>query len=113
MTLNEFLDQPLPQLRPPPPRLSALHRDGQRFSLSNQHDEIDGVRGQLPSVRHFVALEGSRDNWINYESALASHSPDFRKVGYRRNRSPDHQLYKRNDGAPERSDDYPPQKPRT
>jgi fatty-acyl-CoA synthase len=34
----------------------------------------------LTNVEHFVALEGSRDGWIDYESTLASHSPDFAKA---------------------------------
>jgi fatty-acyl-CoA synthase len=40
-------------------------------------DAIDGIREQLPGVEHFVALEGSGENWIDYEQTLASHSPDF------------------------------------
>jgi len=43
-------------------------------------DAIDGIRGRLPGVQHFVALEGSRDGWIDYESVLASHSPEFAKA---------------------------------
>ena len=41
---------------------------------------IDGIRDRLPDVEHFVALEGSSDGWIGYESALESHSSGFRKV---------------------------------
>ena len=40
-------------------------------------DAIDGIRDKLTSVEHFVALEGSGNDWIDYESMLASHSPDF------------------------------------
>jgi fatty-acyl-CoA synthase len=40
-------------------------------------EAVDGIRDRLPGVRCFVALEGSRDGWIDYESALGSHSPDF------------------------------------
>jgi fatty-acyl-CoA synthase len=43
-------------------------------------EAVNGIRGRLPSVEHFVALEGSHDGWIDYESALGSHSPDFAKV---------------------------------
>jgi fatty-acyl-CoA synthase len=32
---------------------------------------IDGIRARLPGVEHFVALEGSRPGWLEYESALA------------------------------------------
>ena len=41
---------------------------------------IDGIRGRLPNVEHFVALEGSHDGWIDYESMIASHSSDFTRV---------------------------------
>jgi fatty-acyl-CoA synthase len=34
----------------------------------------------LPGVEHFVALEGSGDGWIDYESALKSHPSDFKQV---------------------------------
>jgi fatty-acyl-CoA synthase len=43
-------------------------------------EAIDGIRDQLTGVEHFVALEGSGDGWIDYESTLESHSPDFSKV---------------------------------
>jgi len=33
-------------------------------------DLIDGVRARMPSVRHFVALEGERPGWLAYESLL-------------------------------------------
>src|SRR5271154_1945489 len=33
-------------------------------------DLIDGVRPQMPGVRHFVALEGERPGWLAYESLL-------------------------------------------
>ncbi|MFP6682010.1 MAG: AMP-binding protein, partial [Gammaproteobacteria bacterium] len=31
-------------------------------------DAIDGIRDKLTSVEHFVALEGSGDDWIDYEA---------------------------------------------
>jgi fatty-acyl-CoA synthase len=40
-------------------------------------EAVDGVRDQMPDVRHFVALEGSRDGWLDYEAAIAAASPDF------------------------------------
>lgn len=43
-------------------------------------DAIDGIRDKLPGVEYYVALEGSRENWIDYEAQLASHSPDFTRV---------------------------------
>jgi fatty-acyl-CoA synthase len=43
-------------------------------------EAVDGIRDRLAGIEHFVALEGSRDGWIDYEATLASHSPDFAKV---------------------------------
>ncbi|MEZ5850808.1 MAG: long-chain-fatty-acid--CoA ligase [Hyphomicrobiaceae bacterium] len=41
---------------------------------------IDTIRDQLPGVTHFVALEGSGEGWIDYETSLAAASPQFAKV---------------------------------
>jgi fatty-acyl-CoA synthase len=38
---------------------------------------VDDLRAQLPGVRHFVALEGRRDGWIDYESLVADAAPSF------------------------------------
>ncbi|HMD35827.1 MAG TPA: long-chain-fatty-acid--CoA ligase [Vicinamibacterales bacterium] len=35
-------------------------------------DAVDRVRGQLQGVKHFVALEGKRDGWIDCEARLAA-----------------------------------------
>lgn len=35
-------------------------------------DSIDAVRGALDGVEHFVALEGPRKGWLDYESLIAS-----------------------------------------
>ncbi len=43
-------------------------------------DAIDGIREKLTGVEHFVALEGAKDGWTDYETMLASHSPDFAEV---------------------------------
>lgn len=40
---------------------------------------IDGIRDQLPGVTHFVALEGSRPGWIDYESTLSDHEPVYER----------------------------------
>jgi fatty-acyl-CoA synthase len=40
-------------------------------------DAVDRVRGQLPGVRHFIALEGSRPGWRDYEQALAAAPAGF------------------------------------
>ena len=41
---------------------------------------IDSIRGQLTGVKHFVALEGAGEGWIDYEATLAAASPDFAQV---------------------------------
>jgi acyl-CoA synthetase (AMP-forming)/AMP-acid ligase II len=40
-------------------------------------DTVDGIRDQLPGVKHFVAFEGARDGWLDYEAAIAAATPDF------------------------------------
>jgi fatty-acyl-CoA synthase len=40
-------------------------------------DTVDSVRDQLPDVRHFVAFDGARDGWLDYEAAIAAADPDF------------------------------------
>ena len=39
--------------------------------------DVDAVRDQMPGVRHFVAFEGTRDGWLDYEAAVAAASPDY------------------------------------
>jgi fatty-acyl-CoA synthase len=38
---------------------------------------LDGIRDQLPGVRDFVALEGRRDGWLEYESLVRDTAPTF------------------------------------
>jgi acyl-CoA synthetase (AMP-forming)/AMP-acid ligase II len=40
-------------------------------------EAVDTVRHQLNGVEHFVALEGARAGWIDYERAIAEASPPF------------------------------------
>lgn len=40
-------------------------------------DAIDGIREELVDVRHFVALEGSKDGWLSYEEQLQQSSGQF------------------------------------
>jgi fatty-acyl-CoA synthase len=44
---------------------------------SDYLDAIDGVREQMPGVRHFVAFEGSGDGWLDYEALIAGSGPSF------------------------------------
>src|SRR4029453_10686703 len=40
-------------------------------------DVVDGIRSQLPNVTSFVALEGNRPNWLDYESLLSEAPTEF------------------------------------
>ena len=42
-------------------------------------DAVDHIRGQVPTVEHFVALEGARPGWLDYEAAVVAASPDFER----------------------------------
>jgi fatty-acyl-CoA synthase len=41
--------------------------------------QVDSIRDQLPDVRHYVALSGAGQDWIDYESTLAASRPAFEK----------------------------------
>lgn len=45
---------------------------------ADQLDALESVRAQCPNVEHFVALEGSRQGWLDYEAELARASGDVR-----------------------------------
>ena len=47
---------------------------------SDYLEVIDGIRAQIPGVKHFVALEGSREGWVDYEKEIAAAKPDFDKA---------------------------------
>jgi fatty-acyl-CoA synthase len=38
---------------------------------------VQGIRDRLPDVQHYVAFDGSEDDWLDYEAAIAAASPDF------------------------------------
>jgi fatty-acyl-CoA synthase len=42
-------------------------------------EAVDGIRARVAGVRHFVALEGSRDGWLDYEALLGGESPAFER----------------------------------
>jgi fatty-acyl-CoA synthase len=44
---------------------------------SDYLDAVDGIRAQLPNVEQFIALEGSKEGWLDYEAMLADAAPDF------------------------------------
>ncbi len=41
-------------------------------------DAVDKIRDQVPGVEHFIAFNGSKPGWIDYESTLAASAPDFK-----------------------------------
>jgi fatty-acyl-CoA synthase len=44
---------------------------------SDYLEAVDTIRAELPGVRHFVALEGTRGGWTDYEALLSAAAPDF------------------------------------
>ena len=44
---------------------------------ADQLDTVDRVRDRLPGVQRFIALEGAREGWEDYEDLLAAASPEF------------------------------------
>ena len=48
-------------------------------------EAVDGIRSQLKQVESFVALDDSRQNWLDYECLLSSASPDFVRPQIREN----------------------------
>ena len=46
---------------------------------SDQLDAIEGIRAKCPAVEHFVALEGAKDGWLDYEAEVAAAADDVRR----------------------------------
>jgi fatty-acyl-CoA synthase len=46
---------------------------------SDYLDLVDSIRDQLPNVEAFVALEGLREGWLDYEELLDAASPEYTK----------------------------------
>src|SRR5262245_35316365 len=44
---------------------------------SDYLDAVDGIRRQLPHVEHFVALQGSRKGWLDYDTVLNAAPAEF------------------------------------
>jgi fatty-acyl-CoA synthase len=42
-------------------------------------DAVDSIRDQLPGVERYVALEGSKPGWLDYESLIEGAPSDFRR----------------------------------
>jgi fatty-acyl-CoA synthase len=46
---------------------------------SDYLDAVDSIRAELPNVEQFVALEGVKEGWVDYEAALAAAGVDFER----------------------------------
>src|SRR2546428_7925002 len=46
---------------------------------SDYLEAIDSIRSQLPNVEHFVALEGERAGWLDYEALIDEASGEFNR----------------------------------
>src|ERR671934_893533 len=46
---------------------------------SDYLEAVDSIRDQIPNVEHFVALEGARDGWLDYEQAIAAAPTAFER----------------------------------
>jgi len=44
---------------------------------SDYLEALDRVRDQMPGVRHFVAFEGARDGWVDFEALIDAFEPRF------------------------------------
>ena len=54
------------------------HSGAKIVCAHSEHLEmIDSIRDRLPEVEHFVALEGERLGWLDYEALLADSGSDF------------------------------------
>ncbi|MEU3231902.1 long-chain-fatty-acid--CoA ligase [Nocardiopsis alba] len=46
---------------------------------ADQLDAVDSVRDRMPGVERFIALEGAREGWEDYEALIADASPGFER----------------------------------
>src|SRR5258708_3100808 len=44
---------------------------------SDYFEAVDRIRRQVPEVEHFVALDGAREGWLDYETTLRSSPTEF------------------------------------
>jgi len=56
-----------------------VHHSGSRVLCvhADYLDLVDTVRREMPTVEHFVALEGKGKDWLDYERLLAEATPEF------------------------------------
>jgi len=46
---------------------------------SDYMDVLDSIRAQIPGVEHFVAFDGTRAGWLDYEQVIATTPPAFKR----------------------------------
>ena len=47
-------------------------------------DAVDGIRDKLASVKTFIALEGEKAGWQEYEKLIENENGTFRKIKLKR-----------------------------
>src|SRR5262245_27615021 len=59
-----------------------INHSGARVVCAHEDylDAIDSIREQLGQVQHFVALEGARPRWLEYERLVDAAAPQFKSV---------------------------------
>ena len=83
---------------------------------SDYLDAVDGVRDQMPGVRHFVAFEGAspagqpRPGWLDYEAIIAVTAAGVRQAGDQRAGPADDQLHQRHHVPAQGRDDHAPER---
>jgi len=40
-------------------------------------DAVDSIRAQVPEVKHFIAFEGTKSGWLDYETSMAASPAEF------------------------------------
>src|SRR5882672_3324482 len=62
-------------------RLGILAGDRIAYLAPNAHADylaaVDSIRSQIPGVEHFVALEGERAGWLDYEALVKEAQSEF------------------------------------
>src|SRR5207248_8800614 len=59
-----------------------INHSGSRMVCADRDDlcTIDSIRSQLPCVKHFVALNGEGERWLNYETMIGASSAEFARA---------------------------------
>src|SRR2546430_17210860 len=58
-----------------------INHSGARVVCAHEDylEAVDSIRAQIPGVEHFVALEGKRAGWLDYEALVAEAQSDFNR----------------------------------